>query len=46
MQRLFSSSEPLPIRSRDDLVTAIATKQLPGILEAHIDAAMQAQFGA
>ena len=46
MQRLFSSSEPLPIRSRDDLVTAIATKQLPGILEAHIAAAMQAQFGA
>jgi RecB family exonuclease len=46
MQRLFSSTDPLPIRSRDDLVTAIATKQLPGILEAHIDAAMQAQFGA
>ena len=46
MQRLFSSTEPLPIRSRDDLATAIVTKQLPGILEAHIDAAMQAQFGA
>ena len=46
MQRLFSSTDPLPIRSRDDLVTAIATKQLPGILEAHIDAAMQAQFDA
>jgi ATP-dependent helicase/nuclease subunit B len=46
MQRLFSSTEPLPIRSRDDLVTAIDTKQLPGILEAHIDAAMRDQFGA
>ena len=46
MQRLFSSTEPLPLRSRDDIVTAMATKQLPAILETHIDAAMQAQFGA
>lgn len=46
MQRLFSPTDPLPIRSRDDLVTAIVTKQLPGILEGHIDSAMQAQFGA
>ena len=46
MQRLFSSAEPFPIRNRDDLVTAIVTQQLAGILESHIDAAMQAQFGA
>ena len=45
MQRLFSSTEPLPIRSRDDLVTAIDTNQLAAILETHIDAAMYDQFG-
>ena len=45
MQRLFSASEPFPIRSRDDLVTAMDTKQLDDILETHIDAAMRAQFG-
>lgn len=46
MQRLFSSVEPVRLRTRDDLVTAIATNQLDGILEAHIDASIGAQFGA
>lgn len=46
MQRLFSSADPFPLRSRDDLVTAMDTKQLDGILETHIDAALLAQFGS
>ncbi len=45
MQRLFSLSEPRPLRNRDDLVTAIATEEMPAILESHIDAAITAQFG-
>ncbi len=44
MQRLFSSAEPAPLRSRDDIVTAIATNQLPAVLEAHIDAAIAVEF--
>ncbi len=46
MQRLFSVSEPVPIRTRDDLVTAIVTNTLPGILDAHIDAVFTARFGS
>jgi ATP-dependent helicase/nuclease subunit B len=44
MQRLFSSAEPIPLRSRDDIVTAIATHQLSAILETHIDAVLAARF--
>ncbi|HEX4311741.1 MAG TPA: PD-(D/E)XK nuclease family protein [Acidobacteriaceae bacterium] len=44
MERLFSSTEPVPIRSRDDIVTAIATNQLEAILAAHIDAVLAAHF--
>ena len=46
MQRLFSSTAPFPLRSRDDLVTAIDTHQLDSILETHVDGAIEAQFGA
>ncbi len=46
MQRLFTASEPVRIRNRDDLVTAIATKKLPGILEAHIDAVLSTRLGS
>ncbi|MGB9030102.1 MAG: PD-(D/E)XK nuclease family protein, partial [Acidobacteriaceae bacterium] len=46
MQRLFSVSEPVPIRTRDDLATAIATKTLLGVLDTHIDAVFTAQFGS
>jgi ATP-dependent helicase/nuclease subunit B len=42
MQRLFSV-EPL-LRSRDEIVTAMDTNQLGGILEAHIDAVLDARF--
>jgi probable DNA repair protein len=44
MQRLLSPTAPAPFRTRDDIVTAIATKQLPAILDAHIDAAITAQY--
>jgi probable DNA repair protein len=46
MQRLFSPSASEFMRGRDDLVTAIATKTLPGVLEMHIDAALIARFGS
>jgi probable DNA repair protein len=46
MQRLFSSTEPVPIRSRDDIVTAIATNQLEAILATHIDAVLAAHFSS
>jgi probable DNA repair protein len=46
MQRLFSPTQPAPFHTRDDIVTAIATKQLTTILHAHIDAAIAAQFGS
>lgn len=46
MERLFSAATPFPVRSRDDLVTAIDTKRIEEILGAHIDGAIQAQFGA
>ena len=46
LQRLFTAAEPAPLRTRDDLVAAIATNRLPSILEAHIDAALGALSGA
>lgn len=47
LQRLFSPVDPIgPLHSRDDLVTAIATNTLPGILDAHIDAAILALLRA
>jgi ATP-dependent helicase/nuclease subunit B len=46
MQRLFSPSGSESVGSRDDLLTAIAAKTLPGILEMHIDAALDARFGS
>jgi RecB family exonuclease len=46
MQRLLSPTQPAPFHTRDDIVTAIATNQLVAILDAHIDAAITAQFGS
>lgn len=46
MQRLFSPTEPAALRTRDDIVTVIATKQLPALLDTHIDAALTARFGS
>ncbi|MGA2412776.1 MAG: PD-(D/E)XK nuclease family protein, partial [Candidatus Binataceae bacterium] len=46
MQRLFSEDEPIPLRTRDDLVAVITTNQLEGVLDAHIDASIRTQFGA
>ncbi len=45
LQRLFSEPEPAPLRTRDDLVTAIATNRLAGILDAHIEAVFHASRG-
>lgn len=45
LQRLFSQPEPAPLRTRDDLVTAIATNQLGDILDAHIEAVFHAPRG-
>lgn len=46
MQRIFSSEEPVRLRTRDDIVTAIATHQLESIVDAHVDTAIRAQFGS
>lgn len=46
LHRLFTASEPSPLRTRDDLVTAIATNQLSAILDAHIDAVFRTRFGS
>lgn len=45
MQRLFSADEPMRLRTRDDLVAAIAANQLEGVLDVHIDASIRTQFG-
>jgi len=46
MRRLFDPADPAALHTRDDIVTAIDTKQLPAILDACIDAAMAARFGS
>jgi probable DNA repair protein len=45
LQRLFSASEPAPIRTRDDIVAAIGTNTLGSILDVHIDAALSSLPG-
>ena len=45
LQRLFSEPEPAPLRTRDDLVTAIATNRLACILDSHIEAVFHAPRG-
>ena len=41
LQRLFDPAEATALHTNDDLVTALATDSLPGILDAHIDASLQ-----
>lgn len=45
LQRLFSEAEPAPLSTRDDLVTAIASNRLAGVLDAHIEAVFHAPRG-
>ncbi len=46
MRRLFDPADSSALHNRDDIVTAIATKQLPGLLVAHIDAAIEEKFSS
>ena len=46
MERLFSPSGPASLHNREEIVTALATKRIPAILENHIDEAFRAEFGS
>jgi len=45
LQRLFSAPDPAPVRTREDLATAIDTNRLAAILDAHIEAVFHAPRG-
>jgi RecB family exonuclease len=45
MRRLFTAELPARIRTRDDIVAALAHNQTAAILDVHIDAAMHAVLG-